>query len=411
MKVPTLSNEPVPTRAAGTSPDTEPDPGLVARAAALRPLIRERAEEGSREGRVVPDVIRALEEQGLLKLTVPHRYGGHGANSRTLVDVLAGLARGDGSTAWTAMLLNIGNWFATTWPVRVQDEIWGDNPDARCCAILAPSATARSADGGWLVSGRWPYASGSFAATHALTGFLVPQDDGSSRAAVGLFHPGQWSIERSWFPVGMRGTGSDTVVIDEVFVPDHRIQYFDDLVAGDYATELRDTDIRSRAPFLPTGTVIFGAIQVGLGRAALDLAVERLRSKGVVGSVYTRARDSPVHQTAVAEALSKVDAAELLAHRSCRDIDRSAVTGDYPDELARARVRNDTGTVVTLVHEAVDRLLKAAGSGSFLETSPLSRIFQDVGMAGSHVHATPAIAAEVYGRLLLGADGGLTVQV
>ncbi|MFJ6216592.1 acyl-CoA dehydrogenase family protein [Streptomyces sp. NPDC092296] len=409
MTTSTLSSEPVSASAAGAS--TEPDRELVARAASLRSLISERAEEGSRAGRAVPEVIGALEAQGLLKLTVPRRYGGHESNSRTTVDVLAELARGDGSTAWTAMLLNIGNWFATTWPVRAQDEVWGGNPDARCCAILAPAATATKVEGGYLVSGRWPYASGSYAATHAVTGFLAPQEDGSLRHALGLFHPGEWTIERSWFPIGMRGTGSDTVVIEEVFVPDHRFQYFDDLVAGDYATELRNREVRVRAPFLPTGTIIFGAIQLGLGRAALDLAMERLRTKGVVGSVYTRARNSPVHQIAVAEASARIDAAELVAHRACRDIDESAISGRYPDEVARARVRNDTGFIVTLVQQAVDQLLKAAGSGSFMETSPLSRIFQDTGMAGSHVHATPAIATEVYGRLLLGADGGLTVEV
>lgn len=181
-----------------------------------------------------------------------------------------------------------------------------------------------------MVSGRWPYASGSYAASHAIMGFLAPEEDGGAGHALAVLHPGEWTIERSWFPIGMRATGSDTVVAEDVFVPDHRVQYFDDLVKGDYATELRDREPRANAAFLPTGTVIFGGIQIGLGRAALEHSLERMKAKGVVGTAYTQTRNSPVHQVAVAQAMSKVDAAELLAHRACRDIDVAALRGSTP---------------------------------------------------------------------------------
>ncbi|SKG67835.1 Pigment production hydroxylase [Mycobacteroides abscessus subsp. bolletii] len=398
---------------ADLDPTTEPAGELIARATSLRPLIREHAATGSRDGRVTPEVVSALESNGLLKLTVPKRYGGAEVNTRTLVDVLIELARGDGSTAWSAMLLNVANWFTTTWPVRAQDEIWGPNPDARGCVILAPNPTvsSRRVEGGFVVSGKWPYASGSFTATYAGVGFLAPQADGTNAHVLGIAHPGEWSIERSWFPIGMRGTGSDTVVLDEAFIPDHRVQHFGRMVVGDYASELRDEEAQARAAFLPKGTIIFGAIQIGLARAAYELAVERMRSKGVVGTAYSQARNSPVHQVSVAQAMAKIDAAELLAHRSCHDIDAAAIAGVYLDEVNRARVRNDTGQIVSFVQEAVDLLLKSTGSSSFVENNPLSRIYQDVGMAGSHVHATPGIALDVYGRLLLGSDGDLPVSV
>ncbi|WP_028266951.1 acyl-CoA dehydrogenase family protein [Arthrobacter sp. MA-N2] len=389
---------------------TEPVLELVERAAALRDLLRGHASEGD-NGQVADAVVDRLESEGMLRLTVPRRYGGYEVNTRTLVDVLIELARGDGSTGWAAMLINIGNWFATTWLVQAQDEIWGRTPEAKVCVVLNPMTRAEKVEGGYRVSGRWSFASGSFMATHAMMGFLAPQTDGTVRHALGIFHPGEWTVERSWYPLGLKGTGSDTVVIESVFIPDHRIQYFDDMVVGDYATELLEVEARARAPFLPAGTVIFGAIQIGLGKAAADYAMERMRTKGVTGTVYTEARNSPVHQLAAAEALTKIDAAELLAHRSCKDIDESAESGEYLDELRRARVRNDTGAIVALVGDALDQLLKAAGSGSYLFSSPLSRIYQDQGTGGSHAHATPQVGKEVYGRLLLGADGPVTVHV
>ncbi|WP_372698683.1 acyl-CoA dehydrogenase family protein [Arthrobacter sp. JSM 101049] len=389
---------------------TEPATDLVERAAALRDLLRNHAADGD-QGQANPAVVEQLASEGLLELTVPRRYGGHEANTRTLVDVLVELARGDGSAAWSAMLVNIGNWFTSTWPVRAQDEIWGADPKSKVCVILNPMSTAERVEGGYRMSGKWGFASGSYMTTHAMLGFNAPQTDGSVRHALGIVQPGDWAIERSWYPMGLKGSGSDTVVVEDVFIPEHRIQYFDDMVEGNYLSELAAGEPQTRASFLPKGTIIFGAIQIGLAKAAADLAVERLRNKGVTGTVYAQARNSPVHQLAAADALTRIDLAELLAHRACQNIDDAAHAGENLPELVRARVRNDTGTIVTLVGEALDQLLKAAGSGSYLATSPLHRIYQDALTGGSHAHATPQVGKEVYGRLLLGADGGVTVHV
>lgn len=395
-----------------TADSVEPDEDLIGRARALRGVIERGADEGNQLGRVTDEVMEAIRSAGLLRLTVPRRYQGFEVNSRTLTGVLTELAAGDGSTGWSAMLLNIGNWFASTLCEQAQEDIWAQNPDSAVCTVLAPSAKGKRVEGGWQVSGRWPYSSGSFAATHALNGALLEQPDGSVRHALVLLTPGQFTIERSWFPIGMRATGSDTVVAEDVFVPEHRIQYFDDMVEGRYATEYQATEPRSRAPFLPTGTVIFGAVLVGLGKAALELSVERMKSKGVPGTAYTESRESPTHQVAVARASGLIDAAELLVHRSSHDIDSNALAGEsYLDELTRARIRNDTGMVVGFVTEAVDLLLKAAGSSSFMENNRLSRIFCDLGTGGSHVHATPGIATDNYGKLILGSATPIPAHV
>ncbi|MEU6375770.1 acyl-CoA dehydrogenase family protein [Streptomyces sp. NPDC046909] len=403
---------PAEAPAAADAESVHPDVELIERAVALKDLISEAAEEGARIGHVPDHVIAALREAGLLRLTVPRRYGGYEANSRTFSDVLTELARADGSTAWSVMLLNIGNWFASTLAKQGQDDLWGDNPDATSCVVLAPQGKATRTEGGYRVSGRWGYASGSFAATHGFHGVLVEQPDGSLRHGLALLCPGQWSVERSWFPIGMRATGSDTVVAEDAFVPEHRIQYFEDLVEGRYATEFKESEPRSRAAFLPTGTVIFGAVLVGLAKAAFEQSVERIKTKGVAGTRYTQSKESPSHQLSVARAAGLVDVAELLVRRSAYDIDSNALAGEgYMDELTRARVRHDTGMVVDLVTEAVDLLLKAAGSSSFMENNALSRIYCDLGTGGSHVHATPGIATDNYGKLLLGSSTPIPAHV
>lgn len=398
------------TNVSTTTDSTESPSPFVGRATALRDLIREHAPSGD-GGQAAPEVIERLRAEGLFHLTVPQRYGGSEVDTRTLVDVLVELARGDGSTAWTAMLVNIGNWFTSTFPVRTQDEVWGEDSDASVCVILNPMTTAEKVEGGFRFSGKWAFASGSYVASHAMLGILAPQPDGSLRHALAVVHPGDWEIERSWYPMGLKGSGSDTVTVNDVFVPEHRVQYFEDMVEGNVLTELKDVESATRASFLPKGTIIFGAIQIGLGKAAADHALDRMRKKGVTGTVYKEARNSPVHQLAAADAQTKIDLAELLAHRACADIDNAADAGQILDETIRARVRNDTGTIVTLVGDAMDQLLKAAGSGAYLASNPMSRILQDQQTGGSHAHATPEVGKEVYGRLLLGADGPVTVHI
>ncbi len=398
--------------AGGTRLDTtEPNHELIARATALNALIQEHAEAGSEAGRVEPVVMDALRDAGLLKLTVPRRFGGHETNSRTFVEVLSELARADGSTAWSTMLLNIGNWFASTWCERAQEEIWGENPDAGCCVVLASGVVGERVDGGYVITGAWPYASGSFAATHAIVGFLSEGPDGGKTPSLAILQPGEWGIERTWNPIGLKGTGSDTVTTSGTFVPDHRIQSMLAMVDGDYATEYARAEPRSRAPFLATGTIIFGAIQIGLGKAVFDEIVARLRTKGVVGTAYGVANTSPSHQITIARASAKIDAAEQIAFRACSDIDRAAIADEYPSPLIRARIRNDTGFVVEQINEAIDVLMKAGGSSTFMTTSRLSRVFQDSFVGGSHVHATPGIATDVYGKLLLDYEGPLPVAV
>ena len=111
----------------------EPNHGVIARARALIPAIREYAKQGSAGRRVAPEVMAALEDRGLFKVFVPQRYGGYEANMRTAMETVAEVARGDGSTGWTVALLNLCTWFATTYSQEAQDEVFGANPHAETC--------------------------------------------------------------------------------------------------------------------------------------------------------------------------------------------------------------------------------------------------------------------------------------
>ncbi|MFF4260417.1 acyl-CoA dehydrogenase family protein [Streptomyces sp. NPDC001663] len=376
---------------------------LVRRASDLVPLVRERAEQTSQARRVVPDVMKALEEVGLFKLFVPRRHGGHQANMGTAVQTIAEVARGDGSTAWAVALLNVCTWFATTFSQEAQDDVFGADPDAKVCGIFTPGTKAERVDGGYLVSGRWPYASGSFAADWGTLGIALDVPEGEDPRALALIPSEAWTIEPTWFVAGMKGSGSDTIVVEDHFVPDHRIQRFLDMREARYLTPHTD-DQNSHMAFIAVAALILVAPQLGLARHALERTRAKLPDKPVAYSTYRAARTSPTHQLGVSAAATKFHQAELLMRQACLDIDTCAAAHSLPTLEVRGRIRNDTGVIAELVKDGIDLLMTANGAGSFAEANVLSRVWQDAEIAGRHAYVSPEVGKEVYGKVLLGDD-------
>ncbi|MCB1274064.1 MAG: hypothetical protein KDB25_06680 [Leucobacter sp.] len=359
----------------------------------------------------------ALLEAQLTNMMVPRRLGGPEADAHTMIDALIEIARADASAGWSAALLNACTWFGITYGEQAQQELFGVDR-AAMCGIFFPGMTRRhelgtgeKVEGGYLLTGEYPYASGSAIATSALLGMLADRPDGTQAVALGIVHRADWEIRDTWFTEGMRGTGSNTIVVKDVFVPDHAVQTFEDLQIGKYATPFGDSEPNSRAAFLPIGTVILAAPVIGAAKAALDYVLEKIPNRSVGYTVYTEARNSPTHQLAVAQAASNIDAAHLLLTRAADDIDRMAAIGVYPDEHLRARIRMDTSHAATLSREAIDLLLTAAGSAAFALDSTLARIWRDANTGARHAFQTPEIGKEVYGRVLLGTESPLTIGV
>lgn len=395
---------------ARTGAGTEPDADVIARATALVPLIREHAEASSRDRRVVPEVVSALDGAGLFGLLVPRRLGGQETNLRTMMECVAEVGRGDGSTAWAVALLNVCTWFSTTFSDRAQDEMFS-LPGAKACGIFSPPLTSERVDGGYRVSGRWAYASGSFAADWATLGIGLDPSDGKDPRALALIPSSAWTIDPTWFVTGMQGSGSDTIVVEDHFVPDHRIQRFTDMVEGHFTTSHRGDEQNANMAFIPVAALVLVGAQIGLARHAMEVTLAKLPPKNVAYTCYTNARNSPTHQVGVAEAATRFDQAEMLMRRACADVDAAAARGIQLDQLTRARVRMDTGMIGELVKDGLDRLMTANGASSFAEANVLSRIWRDSEIAGRHALVMPELGKEAYGRLLLGADEPHSIDV
>lgn len=375
------------------------DPALVERASALVPLIREYAAQGAEARRVAPEVVKALDEAGLFHIMLPTRLGGSGASLRTTIEVTAEIARGDGSAGWITALMALATGFGATWSEQAQDDMFGRNPKAKICGIFSPGDRSEPVEGGYRVSGRWPYASGSFAADWA--SLTITQKDGTPGMA--QIPREAFTIEPTWFVAGMQGTGSDTIVVKDHFVPDYRVQPVFDMAASKFQSAFTEDHVAG-LPFNAVAAAVLIAPQLGLGRHALEVTREKLPTKPVAYTSYAQAKESPTHHLNVARAATKLHLAELLTAKMCHDIDGAAVTGELPDLETRARLRNDTGVVAELIREEIDLLLTANGAGSFADANVLSRIWRDAETAGRHALVTTDIGREAYGRLLLGND-------
>lgn len=381
---------------------------LVARAAAILPTLRDNAERTEADRRVAEENIKAIEDAGLFKIMQPRRYGGLEVDFRTNLEITRELARGCGSTAWTTSLINICAWFVGMWNEQAQDDVWKENPDARVAGVLAPTGTAVPVDGGFEVSGRWEWCSGCLHAQWAILGLPLFGDDGGlSGQGLILVPMSELAIEDTWFVAGMKGTGSNTVIADKVFVPAHRYVSAFKLLAGSNDNPHPD-ELTYQGAFLPGGTVILAAPHLGLARAALDYVIEKAGKRGIAYTFYDVQRDAPSVQLAIAKAASLADTAELLAYRAAAEVDDAARRREFPSYLDRARTRMDTVQAVVNAREASRELMSAHGASAFAESSPLQRIWRDSEVASRHAIVHTGIGTEVYGRALLGVTGGIT---
>ncbi|MFE9539678.1 acyl-CoA dehydrogenase family protein [Streptomyces sp. NPDC006691] len=364
------------------------------KARALRPLLRAHASDCEAARRLTEPVVTALTEAGMFRLWLPGRYGGTQAGARTLVEVVAALAEGDGSAAWVTSHIAVGTWLAAQFPEPARSELLA-HPNVRITGVLAPTAQARPVPGGWRVTGRWPYNSGGPISTHVMLGSLLADDTGRTTSQAACAIPVEDIVfEDTWHVLGMRGTASSTATATDLFVPEGKVVPMHELVGP--------LDQDAGAPLMPFLLLAILSPQLGMGRAALAHVLAHAPDKPVPGTFYDTQAESVAFQLHVAEAAVKIETAEALALRIADELDVATENATLLSFADRARTRALVSRAVTEVVDAVTLLATAHGAGGFADSSPFQRIWRNVNMAARHMNASPAVAHETYGKSLLG---------
>jgi 3-hydroxy-9,10-secoandrosta-1,3,5(10)-triene-9,17-dione monooxygenase len=209
----------------------------------------------------------------------------------------------------------------------------------------------------------------------------------------------------------MCGTGSNTLVAKDVFIPYQRILSFNRILKGEHLSQRHTGELSDNYTWAAANSLIGIAPLLGIAQAMLEKVIEGTRTRGISFTTYVRQADAPVVQHQLAEAALKIDSAKLLAMSAADEIEEAASAGKQMEYVARARVRGSVGYGTKLIREAVDILASVGGASGFADASPLQRMWRDVNIAGRHALLATDPNLEIYGRALLGAEGNITPLV
>jgi 3-hydroxy-9,10-secoandrosta-1,3,5(10)-triene-9,17-dione monooxygenase len=363
---------------------------LLARAAALVPVLESRAAQAEQLRQIPRETVDDLIASGLIRIGNPERYGGQGVDLDMVHETGWELSRGCGSTGWCYSLWATHNWWLGHFPAQAQEEFFANGPDTIFSSGLNPAGgKAVPAPGGFRVTGRWSFSSGCDAARWVmvatgtpteLTWLLLPRAD--------------YEIVDTWFASGMRGSGSKDIVIKDVFVPAHRTLDPNRAGESDFTGWELHKRISYRVPLRALTGWDLAAPIVGMAQGAVDVLAARLR--GGAASVALQLR--------LAEASAEIDAARTLHRADVREMLERGARGEGLTELDRARFRRDKAFVTKLCVQAVNRLFEAAGARAIHESQPIQRFHRDAHAASHHAALVWDPVAEQFGRTLL--EGG-----
>ncbi|MEH3130582.1 MULTISPECIES: 3-hydroxy-9,10-secoandrosta-1,3,5(10)-triene-9,17-dione monooxygenase oxygenase subunit [Actinomycetes] len=364
----------------------------------LLPNLRERAQIAEDQRQVPYETINELDEVGFFKLLQPEQWGGLQADPTVFYEAVRRLASACGSTGWISSIIGVHNWHLALFDQRAQDEVWGDDPTVRVSSSYAPMGAGTVVDGGYLVSGAWQWSSGSEHATWAFLGGPVIKDGRPVDFGSFLIPRTEYTIDDVWHVVGLKGTGSNTVVVKDVFVPSHRFLSYkamNDGTAGGYQN--------NTAPVykMPWGTMhptTISAPIVGMAYGAYAAHVEHQGKRVRAAFAGEKSKDDPFAKVRIAEAASDIDAAWRQLIGNVGDEYALLQAGkEIPYEL-RARARRDQVRATARAIASIDLLFESAGATALVTGAPLQRFWRDAHAGRVHAANEPERAYLIFGN-------------
>ncbi len=353
----------------------------------LRPIIVEHAAAADLAGEPRDEVMHALAESGLLRLGLPVAYGGAEVEPRTLVQVVEAIAAMDGSAGWLTAINIMGALTMARVERRVVDEIYAE-PGVSTAGVFAPTAMAEVSADAYRLTGRWTFASNSRHAGWFLCGTVLVEDGAmvtaGGRPVVRMlaFPAADVRIHSTWDTLGLRGTGSHDIEVQESLVPKARsLSLVDPGLVAD--------EPLYRMPYFGMSATLMAAVAMGIARGAVAHATKVAAEKTPLGS-RKAVLERPYAQTMIIDARTTLDTAG--AHlASCRDLAWANAQAGEVDMQERAELRLAACNAVTASVRAVDLAHHVVGSSSVFRSSPLERALRDVFTLRQHVMVGPSL--------------------
>ncbi len=376
----------------------------ASRAHDLVPALRSRAAAAEAARVMLPETVSDLQRTGLLRILQPKRWGGMELDFLAYVEVPMALARGCASTSWNTVNLSIHNWMLALYDERAQAEVWDKDPAALIAAGIAyPQGRARKVSkDGFVISGRWNFSSGVNIAEWCMLAVTVREGDTIVDHRMCLLDKSQYDIIDDWHTLGMRSTGSMTVTVNDVFVPEYRALCAYAIRGGDgFPGAKGHPNPLYRIALNALGGHGIAATAVGNAMAALEctLALVQERSTNYSG---LRMRDQQLVQHRVSTAAVKIEAAQLMLRTDAIEAQAQAKRRVVPTMQEKLRFKRNAAYAAGLCLEAVDLLHTVTGATGIYQNYPLERIFRDAHALGAHISLNYDVQVPAWGLAALG---------
>ncbi|MBI5087833.1 MAG: flavin-dependent monooxygenase [Actinobacteria bacterium] len=366
---------------------------LLQNAADLLPSLRERAADVEVARNVPDSTIKDLIEADLFRVMQPKLWGGYELDPGVFLELGMLLSTACGSTGWVYSILCVHSWELGCMTRTAQEEVWGDDTNVLVSSSYAPTGEVEPTAGGYRIRGRWQFSSGCEHAKWALLGARVEDSDGPRTCAF-LVPRSDYVIEDTWRVIGLRGTGSHDVVIEDAFVPDHRVHA---LTSG---SDVSDSRIY-RVPFPALFGYSLTAPVIGMAQGALDAHIDWTKNRTrkataskVAGEVFSQIR--------VAEAARDIDAARVQMLATFDDMLQTVDRGEEIPYEARVRARRDQVLGTRAAVAAIDQVFTNSGAHAIHETSVIQRFWRDAHAASLHNSNVAEPILSAYGALRFG---------
>lgn len=378
---------------------------LVERARAMIPTLKERANEARAQGQVHKETVKEMNEAGFFRVLQSKRYGGYELDPQVFFQIQMALAEGDMSVAWIYGVIAVHNWQLALFDDRAAQDVWKDDTSVLIASTYMPVGKVEHVDGGFKLSGRWGFSSGSEHGDWVFLGAIVPPKPGTEAQGVDmrtfLVPKADYVIEENWDVMGLQATGSNDIIVKDAFVPEYRTHKGVDAFACVNPGNAVNTAPLFKIPFGQIFPRAVSTSSIGALKGAINTYIETMGKRVGVNDGKKGSQD-PDSQTVLAQAQATVKELEAVLMNSF-DFMMKAARGEVEMTLEdRIGMRYDSGAVVQKCADAVDGLFKMSGGGSIYYKHALNKVWLDIHAGRAHVANRPGPFGRNYGGVLLG---------
>ena len=365
--------------------------------------LKKRQKAAKEQRRISNESIEDMRKAGLFRILQPKKFGGYEMNPKVFFDTQIALASACPSSGWVFGVLACHAWQLALFPEQAQRDVWEENDNTLISSSYAPMGKVTVVEGGYRLSGKWGFSSGCDHAEWGFLGAVIMQENAPPEYRTFLINREYYDIIDDWHTSGLQGSGSKTIVVKDVFIPEHQTHKAMDGFLCENPGNAVNTNHLYRLPF---GQIFIRSVSspaIGAAKGALEAFLEYNKSR-VTSNTRTAAKTDSAVQMVAAEAASEIDAAILKMHRNFDELMAYAEKKEPIPMTRRFQFRFDSAEASAKCAAVTQKLFMASGGQAIFLSSPINQYFQDVHTIKAHVANNHIPLGQNFGGIMMGQE-------